>query len=111
MDKDFSKFQCGFRKCYSAQQGLIALIEKWESAVDSGKSFKALLTDLSKAFDCLLHELVLAKLNAYGFSLSALKLICSYLLNRQQRSKINASYNSWEEILFKFHKDPFTFTF
>ena len=76
------------------------MIEKWKSAVDSGKSFGALLTDLSKAFDCLPHELLLAKLNAYGFSSYALRLTCSYLLNRQQRTKINASYSSWEEILF-----------
>ena len=41
------------------------------------------------------------KLNAYGFSLSALRLICSYLFNRQQRAKINASYSPWEEMLFR----------
>ena len=100
MDKYFSQFQCGFRKGYSTQQCLIALIKKWKNVVDSGKSFGALLIDLSKAFDCLRHELLLAKLNVYGFSLSALRLICSYLFNRQQRTKINASYSSWEEILF-----------
>ena len=58
------------------------MIEKWKSAVDKGKSFGALLTDLSKAFDCLSHDLLLAKLHAYGFSLSALKLIHSYLKNK-----------------------------
>ena len=57
MDNFFSKFQCGFRKGYSTQQCLLALIEKWKSAVDKGKSFGALLTDLSKALDCLPHEL------------------------------------------------------
>ena len=76
------------------------MIEKWKSAVDSGKSFRTLLTDLSKAFDCLPHELLLAKLNAYGFSLSALRLISSYLCNRQQRTKINTNYSSWKESLF-----------
>ena len=74
LDKYFSQFQCGFRKGYSTQQCLIALIEKCKSEVDSGKSFRAFLTDLSKAFDCLPHELVLVKLNAYGFSLSALRI-------------------------------------
>ena len=58
------------------------MLEKWKSAVDKGKSFGALLTDLSKAFDCLSHDLLLAKLHAYGFSLSALKLIHSYLKNK-----------------------------
>ena len=93
--KYFSKFRCGFRKGYSTQQRLIAIIEKWKSAVDSGKSFRALLRDLSKAFDCLPCKLLLAKLNAYDLSLSALRLICSYLFNRQRRTKINASYSSW----------------
>ena len=59
-----------------------------------------MLTDLSKAFDCLPNKLLLARLNAYGFSLSALRLICSYLFNRQQRTNTNASYSSWKEILF-----------
>ena len=60
-----------------------------------------MLTDLSKAFDCLPQELLLATLNAYGFSLSALRLICSYLLNRLQITKIHASYSYWKEILFE----------
>ena len=60
----------------------------------------ALLTDLSKAFDCLSHELLTAKLHAYGFNLPALKLIQSYLSNRKQWTKINATYSLWEEILF-----------
>ena len=55
---------------------------------------------LSKAFDCLSHKLLLAKLHAYGFSLSALRLIHNYLTNRKQRTKIKSSYSSWEEILF-----------
>ena len=60
----------------------------------------ALLTDLSKASDCISHQLLIAKLHAYGFDLPALKLIKSYLPNRKQRTKINATYSSWEETLF-----------
>ena len=48
--------------------------------------------DLSKAFDCLSHELIIDILNAYAFSSSALKLIHNYLLIRQQRTKINQFY-------------------
>ena len=58
------------------------------------------LTDLSKAFDCLPHELIITKLHSYGFSLNAIRLIHSYLSNRKQRTKINESYSSWEGILF-----------
>ena len=53
------------------------MLEKWKSAVDRGKYVDALLTDLSKAFDRISHELVLAKLHAYNFSLRALRLIHS----------------------------------
>ena len=63
-----SKQQCGFRKDYNTKQCLLALLEQWKRAVDSGQMFVALLTDLFKAFDCLDHELLTAKLNAYGFS-------------------------------------------
>ena len=78
-----SKFQCGFRKGYSAQHCLLAMLEKWKSAVANKETFGALLTDFSKAFDCLNHDLLLAKLNAYGFSLPALRMIQSYLSNRK----------------------------
>ena len=95
-----SKQQCGFRKGYSTQQRLLALLEKWKRAVDNGQMFGALLTDLSKAFDCLDHELLIAKLNAYGFILPALKLVHDYLSNRKQRTKVNRTYSSWLEIVF-----------
>ena len=58
------------------------------------------MTDLSKAFDCVSHELLIAKLEAYGFDEKSLKLIYNYLSNRKQRVKINDSYSSWREILY-----------
>ena len=91
IDPLLSKFQCGFRKDYGAQDCLLAMLENWKSAVHKGKVFGALLTDLSKAFDCLSHDL----LNAYGFNLAALKLVQSYLSKRRQRTKINQFYSSW----------------
>ena len=69
-DQILSKYQCRFRKGYNVQHCLIALIEKWKQSVDKGGAFGALLTDLSKAFDCLSHELLIAKLDAYGFDKS-----------------------------------------
>jgi len=96
----FSDQQCGFRKGYSTQHCLLVMLEKWKKAVDSGKVFGALLTDLSKAFDVLDHELLVAKLNAYGFSLPALRLVHNYLSNRKQRAKVGNTYSSWSDILF-----------
>ena len=100
MDQFLPKYQCGFHKGYSTQYCLLAMFERWKSPVDKGKSFGALLTDLSKAFDCLSHELLLAKRHAYGFSIATSRLIHSYLTNRRQRTKINVSFSSWEEIVF-----------
>ena len=87
MESFLSKYQCGFRKGFSTQHCLLFMLEKWKRAVDNGKVFGILLRDLSKAFDCLSHELLLAKLHAYSFSISALRLIYSYLANRKQRTK------------------------
>ena len=76
------------------------MLEIWKRSVDNSKMFHALLTDLSKAFDCLDHELLIAKLNAFGFSLTALKLVHNYLSNRKQQAKINSTYSSLLEIIF-----------
>ena len=63
------------------------MLEKWKKTVDQGKLFGALLTDLSKAFDCLPHEIMIAKLNAYRFYLASLKLMIDYLSGRRQGTK------------------------
>ena len=98
-DNIFLKFQCGFRKGFNAQHCHLLMIDKWKKAVDSNKVFGAVLTDLSKAFDCISHDLLIAKLNAYGLSFPALKLIQDYLLNRKQRTKVGSSYSTWEIII------------
>ena len=60
----------------------------------------ALLTDLSKAFDCILHDLLIAKLHAYGVDMKSLRILYSCLNGRKQRVKINDKYSSFEEIFF-----------
>ena len=55
--------------------------------------------DLSKAFDTINHELLIAKLEAYGFSNDALKIILDYLSDRWQRTKVNTSFSSWAELI------------
>ena len=95
-----STYQCGSLRDYNLQHRFITLIEKWKKIIDNGIAFCASLTDLSKDFDCLPHELLIAKLDAYGFNKSALKLIHNYLSNRK-KVKINDRYSSWSEILFR----------
>ena len=74
------------------------MIEKWIKSLDAGGAFKALLTDLSKTFDCLPHELLIAKLHAYGIVILSLKLLHSYLTKWKQRVKLNGVYSSWSKI-------------
>ena len=95
-----SKNQCSFRKGYSSQHCLVAMIEKLKKSLNSKGSFRALLTDLSKAFDCIPHELTIAKLDTYVFDLKALILVFNYFRNRKQRAKINSSYSDWSDLLF-----------
>ena len=90
----FDKHHCGFRKGYNTQQCLLKLLEKWKSSVDKGRDFDVLLTNLPKAFEFLDHELPIAKLDAYGFSLLAAILIHDYLSNRKQRTRTGNSYSS-----------------
>ena len=98
MDSKLSIQQCGFRKGYSAQHCLVVMLEKWRTTLDKKGCCGVLLTDLSKAFDCLSHELLIAKIHAYGFDYMSTKLIYSYLTSRQQRVRINSTYSTWSEI-------------
>ena len=98
IESHLSNYMCGYRKGYSAQHALVLLIEKWREILDKKGYAGAILMDLSKAFDTINHKLLIAKLHAYGFSKSALKLIKSYLSNRWQRTKINTSFSSWTEL-------------
>ena len=66
---------CGYRKGYNTQQALVSLIEKWKNIFDDKGFGGAVLMDLSKAFDSLNHELLIAKLHTYGFNRDSLKLI------------------------------------
>ena len=89
----------GYRKGYISQHILIANFEKWKKNLDKRGECGALFVDLSKAFDCLQHDLLLAKLNAYGFDYKSLKLISSFLSNRKYRTKINSSFSEWKHLL------------
>ena len=74
-------------------------LDSWKGAVDKNKAFGALMTDLSKAFDCLSHDLLIATLYAYRFDLSSLKILQDYLLNCRQRTKFDSKFTSWIKII------------
>ena len=84
----------------SIQHCLLIMTEKWCQCLDKGRISGAYLTDLSKALDCLLHDLLIAKLAAYGFEYNSLVFIQSYLSERQQRTKVNNTYSTYSDILY-----------
>ena len=99
VDEFLSPYLCGYRKGFNTQYALLSLIEKWKKELDNKGYAGAILMDLSKAFDTINHELLIAKLYAYGFSKDALKLINSYMSDRWQRTKIDKSFSSWSTLL------------
>ena len=74
------------------------MIEKAKKILDEGGTFGVLLTDLSNAFDCMTHDLLIAKLHALNFDMNALNFIFGYLTGRKQRVKINSRFSSYLNI-------------
>ena len=99
VEKFLSPFLCGYRKGFSTQTALLGLAEKWKASLDKKGYCAAVLMDLSKAFDTINHELLLAKLSASGFDKNALEIMRNYLSNRWQRTKINTTFSSWSALL------------
>jgi hypothetical protein len=93
-----SKWLAAYRSQYSCNNVLLSFVEFLRESLDNNKHVGCILMDLSKAFDCLNHELLLAKLNAYNVTPSACLYINSYLTNRKQRVKIKNVYSSWKTL-------------
>ncbi len=98
-NKILSKHITAYRKGHSCQQVLLKLTEDWRKLLDQNKIAAGLLMDLSKAFDCLPHELLIAKLHAYGFGENTLSTLYSYLKKRKQAVKINGILSDFLKIL------------
>ena len=82
----FSKYLTGFRKNHNTQNSLLRMIESWKVRLNNGSKVGVIIMDLSKAFDSLNHELLLAKLKAYGLDSSSVTFMKNYLTNRLQRT-------------------------
>ena len=98
LDK-FHEFLSAFRKRYSCQSLLLKAVDDWKYALDQNLKTGVVFMDLSKAFDCLPHSLLIAKLHAYGVDWSACEFLADYLLSlRLQRVKIGTARSSWAEL-------------
>ena len=91
-----NKLLSGFRKADSAQHVLSNLLQNWQKELPDNSGFIGeILIDFSKAYDCLPHDLIIAKFEAYGLSNISLKLLFNYLEGRIQRMKIGSSCSFW----------------
>ncbi|XP_065664693.1 uncharacterized protein LOC136086327 [Hydra vulgaris] len=99
MEPKFDKLLCGFCRGYSTQHTLIFLLNKWHECINNGGIVGTLLMDLSKAYDFIPHDLLIAKLEAYGFSKESLKFFILYISGRKQRVRIGPSVSNWVDIL------------
>ena len=93
-DRLLSKLQCGFWKGFNVQHCLLARIEKWHKTLDKEGETGAVLADLSKAFHCIDHNLLIAKIDAYGFEKQSIDFLHSYHTKRKQRTKVDSAYSS-----------------
>ena len=94
-----SKFIAAYRENYSSSHVLIRLIENWKQALDENFVVGTVLMDLSKAFDCIPHDLLIAKLYAYGFREKSAVFLYSYLKRRKQNVKIDDILSTFQSLI------------
>ena len=100
LEDKLPKHQCRFSKYFSTQKCIVTFWKKWKNTVDTGTIFGAILTKLSKTFDCLNPDFLFEKLKAYDYNLPVLKLVYNYLSNRKEKMQANDSCSLWQDILF-----------
>ena len=98
MNVHLSPFLSAYRKNYNTQHVLLRM-EEWREHLDNNKTVGGILMDLLKAFDCIPHDLLLAKLAAYGIDDNLILYIHSYLLNRKQCVCINNILSEFNKVI------------
>ena len=111
INKFLSDFISAYRKGYSANHALIRLFENWKISLDKNLFTGAILIDLSKAFDCIPHDLLIAKLYAYGLSCDTVTFVNSYLKVRKKNVRINNIFSAFHIFNTRFYirSDPFQY--
>ena len=99
MENFLNHILCGFRKAHSTQRALFRLIQSWQKELDQSGFVGTILMDLSKAYDCLPHGLMVIKLEVYGLAKESLQSISDYLSYRKQRTKIGSTYSDWANVI------------
>ena len=93
MNNFLNELLCGFRKAHSTQHALFKLLQAWQKELDNSGFIGTILMNLSKAYDCLSHDLLIAKLGSYGLDRSSLRLLMDYL------NPLSAKFIKWSNTL------------
>ena len=99
LDKYLNSLLCGFRKAHSSQHALLKLLQACQEILDKFGFVGTMLMDLSKAYDSLPHDLLVAKFEANGIDKNGSNLIHNYLTDCKQRTKRSSSYSDWYDIV------------
>ena len=89
-DSFLNNILCVFQIANSTQRALFKLLQSWQEVLDNGGFVGTILMDLSKTYDCIRHNLLIAKLECYGIDKASLSLLLDYLTRRKQRTKIGS---------------------
>ena len=96
-DNILSPLLSAYRRGHSCQDVILQLTEYWRRALDENKYVGTIAMDLSRAFDCMPHGLLLAKWHLYGLSSKACIFVSYYLKNRLQRVEVVGAVSDWTE--------------
>ena len=108
IENSLNQVLCGFRKARSTQHPLFRLLQKWQKEFDPERFIEAMLRDLTKTYDCLRHDLLIAKLEAYGLGKSSLNLFLDYLTFRKNKKlKLAPFIVNGQKLDVEFLKDQF----
>ena len=99
LEKHLYTLLCGFRKAHSSRYALFKLLQVCQEELDKSGFVSTILMNFSKTYNCLPHDLLVAKFEAYGIDKTGLTLIHKYLSNCKQPRKINSSYNDWYDLV------------
>ena len=97
--KILNKTLCRICKVHSTQYALFQLLQAWQKELNNSVNVGTILMELSKAYDCISHDLLIAKLEVYGPDKISLNILFDYPNNCKQRTKIGCSFSSWYDII------------
>ena len=106
MNNYISPYVSAYRKGYNSQHVLIRLLEERRQRLDNNKVVRGVFMDLSKAFDCVPHDLLIAKLAAYPIDENLIMYIYFYLSNRKQWVRINNVHSISKMVFLGYLKGP-----